>query len=140
MTTLLKPKDLARLHAAAFRESRPWGTEEFEALLASKHCFCVGDSHGFAIGRLIAQESELLTIAVDPVSQGKGHGRLLLQHYHDEAQARGANTLFLEVAKDNTKALNLYKTMSYEVISVRAGYYKRTTGTPVDALIMQLKL
>ena len=136
---VLTPEHLARIHAAAFHESRPWSAEEFETLLASKHCFCVGDSEGFAIGRLIAQESELLTIAVDPVSQGKGHGRLLLQQYHDEAKARGANMLFLEVAKDNNTALNLYKTMLYDVISVRAGYYKRTTGTPVDALIMQRK-
>lgn len=135
----MTPDDFAKLHAAAFSESRPWSAEEFAHLLASEHCFWVGDSRGFSLGRVIAGESELLTIAVDPLSQGQGLGRLLLQHYHQEAQSRGAELAFLEVAEDNVTALNLYKSDNYSISGTRSAYYKRPDGTAVDALMMQRK-
>lgn len=132
----MTPQDFARIHALAFHESRPWDAAEFEALLASKYCFCVGDSRGFAIGRAIAGESELLTIAVAPEFQGQGFGRRLLGLYHDKAHEMGAETFFLEVARDNTAAIGLYESTGYITSSTRPAYYKRVDGSAVDALIM----
>jgi len=133
----MRPEDFARIHAAAFRESRPWSAAEFEALLHSKHCFWVGDSHGFALGRTIAGESELLTIAVAPDDQGKGIGRRLLREYHDQAHDVGATSFFLEVAQDNKAAINLYLSEGYLQSAVRKAYYAREDAAPVDALILR---
>lgn len=132
----MTPQDFARIYALAFPESRPWTIDEFEALLASEHCFWVGDSRGFALGRAVAGESELLTIAVIPEFQQKGHGRRLLGLYHDKASDFGCEEFFLEVAQDNTAAIGLYKSTGYKISSQRTGYYTRSDGTSVDALLM----
>lgn len=137
MTAELSPKDFAQIHAAAFTESRPWSATEFQALLETKHCFWIGDSHGFALGRAIAGESELLTIAVAPEFQGKGLGRRLLEAYHAEAHSLGATTFLLEVARDNIAAIKLYESAGYQQISVRKNYYARVDASPVDALILR---
>ncbi|MFY0596838.1 MAG: GNAT family N-acetyltransferase [Cognatishimia sp.] len=130
----MTPEVFADIHASAFRESRPWSASEFKALLASRFSFWVGDSQGFALGRVIAGESELLTIAVSPISQRKGKGRALLQQYHLAARNLGAQVLFLEVAKDNIGAIALYESEGYSLTSVRKGYYKRDDSSHVDAL------
>lgn len=129
----MTPQDFARIHASAFRESRPWSEAEFEALLASRFSFWVGDSHGFALGRTIAGESELLTIAVSPIYQRNGKGRALLQQYHSAAKERGATECFLEVAKDNNGAIALYESEGYRLISIRKNYYQRGDSASVDA-------
>lgn len=135
----MTPQDCALIHALAFHESRPWDAKEFDALLSSKHCFRVGDSRGFAIGRAVAGESELLTIAVAPEFQGNGFGRRLLNLYHSKAQKLGAQTLFLEVARDNVAAIGLYESTGYRVSAKRTNYYKRRDGSTVDALTMTME-
>lgn len=132
----MTPQEFARIYALAFPESRPWASNEFEALLKSKHCFWVGDSRGFALGRAVAGESELLTIAVIPEFQQQGHGRRLLGLYHEKASNIGCESFFLEVAQDNTPAIGLYKSTGYKISSQRPGYYTRFDGTSVDALLM----
>ncbi len=133
----MSPETFAQIHAAAFHEARPWSAAEFEALLRAKHCFWVGDSQGFALGRVIAGESELLTIAVAPEAQGQGIGRRLLQAYHQKAHSLGATIFFLEVARDNENAKKLYESDGYSQSSVRKNYYARGEGNPVDALILR---
>ena len=135
----MTPESFARIHALAFTESRPWESSEFEALMASPICFWVGDSRGFALGRAIAGESELLTIAVKPEFQSQGFGRRLLELYHGEAQNLGAKAFFLEVAQDNTRAIGLYKSTGYIHTGTRADYYKRSDGSSTDALVFARK-
>lgn len=136
MTTLHQPSEFAHIHALAFRESRPWLAAEFEALLQSPYVFWVGDSHGFALGRALAGESELLTIAVRPEFQQKGIGRRLMAAYHEKAADYEAKQFFLEVSKDNIAAINLYKSCDYQTVTSRKDYYTRPDGQRIDALIM----
>lgn len=132
----MTPELLSQIHKAAFQDSRPWESSEFASLLESPLCFCVGDSRGFALGRVIADESELITFAVDPKFQGQGLGQQFLNQYHDFAKLRGATTAFLEVAADNNIAINVYLSNSYKKISTRPLYYLRPNGDKIDALIM----
>ncbi len=136
----MTPDALAAIHKAAFTDSRPWESQEFRALLDQKFCFCVGDSKGFAFGRAIAGESELLTIAVLPKFQRQGIGQTLLTAYHQEALKRGASQCFLEVAQDNTSAISLYISDRYTQTSVRKAYYPRPEGPAADALILTRNL
>ncbi len=135
MTQLRSPQ-LAEIHAAAFRDSRAWTEREFDNLLTSPHCFYVGDSQGFALGRVVAGETELLTLAVLPQAQGIGHGRSLLRQYHETALSRGAESSFLEVAATNTPAIKLYLSDGYSKVACRKNYYTKLDGTLADALIL----
>ncbi|MDV4143266.1 ribosomal protein S18-alanine N-acetyltransferase [Shimia sp. FJ5] len=132
----MTPDDLAALHAAAFTQSRPWSTEEFAALLASPHCFLVAQGQSFALGRAIAGEAELLTIATHPKARRQGLARACLSQFETAARARGANSAFLEVAADNPAAIALYRAAGFTDAGQRKGYYTRPDGPAVDALIL----
>ncbi|MGQ4508262.1 GNAT family N-acetyltransferase [Dermabacteraceae bacterium P13264] len=66
---------------------------------------------------------------------GKGIGTLLLNALHNEARARGAERMMLEVRIDNLRAQAVYRRHGYEQIAVRRGYYHG-----VDALIFSRDL
>ena len=53
-----------------------------------------------------------------------------------EARSRGAEEVFLEVRADNDSAQNLYRSLGFEQLAVRKGYYKGG----VDAIVMRLAL
>ncbi|GKY89373.1 GNAT family N-acetyltransferase [Sinisalibacter aestuarii] len=131
----MTPDALATLHAAAFIESRAWSAEEIADMIAGPGGFVVTRPGGFAIGRVIADEAELITIAVAPETQRRGTGRALLADFERGALARGADTAFLEVAADNAAACALYSRAGWRQTGRRAGYYLRPSGT-VDAVTM----
>lgn len=138
--TELSHSDMARIHAAAFPDSRGWRRDEFAALAQSQHVFFVSKPDGFAAGRVIVDEAELLTIAVAPAAQGQGFGRVLLQRFEHMAQSRGATCAFLEVAEDNAPALALYHRAGWRESGRREGYYSRKTGKKLDALLFEKPL
>ncbi|WP_197917002.1 ribosomal protein S18-alanine N-acetyltransferase [Thiosulfatihalobacter marinus] len=132
----MTPAALAALHDAAFPDARGWTTEEFSDLLASPHVFLVDCDDGFAIGRAVADEAELLTIAVAPTARRQGLGRILLARFEAAAEARGARRVFLEVAADNSPAQALYESAGYVRIGTRPAYYTRPGANPVAAVVM----
>ncbi|MCG7493616.1 GNAT family N-acetyltransferase [Thalassobius sp. Cn5-15] len=136
MTTEVYPDALAQTHARAFTDQRPWSAVEIADLLSSRHVFLIGDTTSFALGRVIAGEAELLTLATDPDAQGGGLGRATLATYHATAQARGAATAFLEVAETNIAAIRLYETAGYTRAALRPDYYRMQKGQRVAAIIM----
>lgn len=131
----MTPEDMARLHAAAFAPERGWSVAEITALAAPPG-FAVTLQGGFALGRAIAGEAELLTLAVHPDARRRGTGRSLLERFLDAAAAHGAARAFLEVAEDNDAARALYLSAGYRLSGRRKGYYARPQGPPVDALVM----
>ncbi len=134
----MTPEEMATLHARAFAgQGRAWAAQEFASLLAQGPVFAVSEPQAFALGRVIACEAELLTLATHPDCHRQGLARACLAGYDAEAQARGAEISFLEVAADNAAALGLYLSAGYVQAAVRAGYYQRTGAAPVDAVIMR---
>lgn len=136
----MTPDALARIHARAFHDSRPWTSAEFAGLLASPHVFLVSGEACFALGRVVADEAELLTIATDPSAQGQGRGRAQLRAFEDHARDRGAETAFLEVAADNHPARALYDSAGYQQDGLRKAYYPRASAPPADALLLRKPL
>lgn len=134
------PTDLARLHAASFTDPRPWSAAEFAALLAGDDAMLVAEAQGFALGRAIAGEAELLTLAVAPEARRQGLGRRLLRAFLAEAAARDCRTVFLEVAVDNHTALALYRAAGFADAGRRRGYYAGAGGHRVDALVLSRSL
>lgn len=133
----MTPAALARLHGLCFTTPRPWSAGEFSALLAQPDVMLVSGPSGFALGRLAADEAEVLTIAVAPGARRRGLGRRLLAGLVAEVAAGGAATVFLEVAADNGPARALYRAAGFVEAGRRPGYYRLPDGTRGDALLLR---
>jgi len=134
----MTPEAFAATHARAFDgQGRGWSAAEFAALLDSPHVFAVGRARAFALGRAIADEAELLTLATDPAHRRQGLARAALAAFEAEARARGVVRGFLEVACDNAAARALYAAAKWREYARRPGYYPRMGGSAADALILE---
>jgi [ribosomal protein S18]-alanine N-acetyltransferase len=133
----MTPAELATLHARAFTTPRPWSEAEFASLLTDPLAFLLveGDA-AFLLGRAVAGEAELLTIAVAPEARRLGLGRKLVGRFIYQARLRGAESAFLEVAEDNIAARALYRASGFTEAGRRRGYYRTPQGTAVDALVL----
>lgn len=94
---------------------------------------------GYGMIKIIADEAELLNIAIHPNFQGKGLGKALLQHLIVEAQQQGAKECFLEVRESNLTAYQLYESFGFNETGRRPNYYPSPQGYE-DALIMAYTL
>ena len=90
---------------------------------------------GFALGRIVAREAELLLLAVKAKDQHKGVGRRLLDSFMARASARGAERLHLEVREGN-HAVNLYSRAGFTQVGRRRNYYSGRDGQIYDALTL----
>ncbi len=93
------------------------------------------DIVGFALGRAVLREAELLLLAVRRDSQRKGVGLLLLRRFAAVANARGAERLHLEV-RDGNHALRLYTAAGFAEVGRRRNYYTGSDGQIYDALTL----
>jgi len=91
---------------------------------------------GFVVLRKIADESELLKIAVDKAHRRQGVADSLLSAALDWARARGSGSIFLEVRESNAAAIGLYKKHGFFSAGVRRNYY---TEPVENAIIMKRK-
>lgn len=92
------------------------------------------DPGGFALLRIVADEAELLTVAVAPARRRGGIAGALLTEGLREAAARGAARVFLEVGTRNAAARALYDKHGFVKLSERRGYYGG--ASPDTALIL----
>lgn len=88
---------------------------------------------GFTLSRHVADEEELLLIAVRPELRGHGVGDSLLAALVNDAAKRGAEKLFLEM-RANNPAVSLYKRHGFEPIGRRRDYYTLGDGSRLDAI------
>ena len=138
MTAAATAARLAEVHAAAF--SAPWDAAAFEVLLDQAGVFAIEEAEGFIMLRAVADEAEILTLAVRPRARRQGLGARLVRDGATEAASRGAGRLFLEVADDNAAALALYARARFAEAGRRPGYYACPDGGRRDALILALNL
>ena len=137
----MTPEQLAATHARAFdRGDRGWSSAEFATLLDCPGALVVGEDRAFALGRVIADEAELLTLATDPAARRQGLARAVLAAFEAQARARGATRAFLEVAADNAAARALYALAEWDIIARRSAYYARSPEPAVDALVLTKSL
>ena len=100
----MTPAEMAALHAHSFTTPRPWSEAEISDLLASPLVFALTRPGAFLLGRVVAGEAEVLTLAVAPEARRRGLGRKLLARFIYQARLRAAETAFLEVAAGNAAA------------------------------------
>jgi [ribosomal protein S18]-alanine N-acetyltransferase len=98
-----------------------------------------GEPEGFSLLRTVADEAELLLLAVAPAAQGRGVGKALLNHFIDHARGRGVRRLHLEV-RDGNSAVGMYQAFGFGAEGRRPKYYCGRDGSHHDALTMARSL
>jgi ribosomal-protein-alanine N-acetyltransferase len=92
---------------------------------------------GFSLARCVADEAELLLIAVDPASQRCGVGHSLLDDFIETARDAGAFKLHLEV-RDGNPAVAMYRAAGFAPAGRRRNYYHGPDGRAYDAVTLML--
>jgi len=72
---------------------------------------------------VILEDSHITTIAVHPEYRRRGLGEQMLIHLIDEAMARGASWITLEVRESDDVPQRLYRKYGFTNVSVRRAYY-----------------
>jgi ribosomal-protein-alanine N-acetyltransferase len=94
---------------------------------------------GYYVASFAADECELLNITIKRDSQGKGFGKIALDHLINYCLKRETLNLFLEVRSSNKNAILLYENKGFNEVGIRPNYYKTSNGKE-DAILMALSL
>jgi len=125
---------MAEIHRSAFTPAESWSRDVMVLQLELPATFgFVHSLGGMILARVAADESEILTLAVDPGRRRLGIGSALLSAAMTRAASMGAIAMFLEVAVGNHAARALYSAHGFIEAGLRRRYY--TDGT--DALILR---
>lgn len=134
---------LAALMRRAFdaRYGEGWNSGQLLGTLALPGTFATlaldtPEVAGFTLLRLVADEAELLLIAVDPERRGGGIGLALLDRALATAATYGAVRIHLEVRADNRAAQALYAKRDFICVGSRKAYYIGQGGERFDAQTM----
>jgi ribosomal-protein-alanine N-acetyltransferase len=128
---------LAAIHAASFPPREAWGADAIGLQLALPGVFgLIEERGGMLLGRIAADEAEVLTLAVTPGARRQGMGTGLLWEAKARMVSHGASVVFLEVAASNVAALSLYRAEGFVEVGRRPRYY--ADGS--DAVVMRARL
>ena len=94
---------------------------------------------GFSLSRSVADESELLLLAVLPAYHRQGIGTRVLDDFIERARDGGANRVHLEV-RDGNPATAMYRASGFAPVGRRRNYYRATNGDRFDAVTYALTL
>ncbi len=140
---------LAEIHAAGF-PGAAWSAADLAALLREEtvtgvvarraNAFGTRSAVGFVLLRTVADESEVLTVAVAPTHRRRGVGRALMEEAMRRLYRDRIATLFLEVDAGNEAALALYRRLRFEKVGERKGYYAHGSVPGATALVMRADL
>ena len=123
--------------------SYPWTLSLYQSCFSERYFNFVieveGIIAGFYIGEFVAQEASLFNIVVSANQQGRGLGRVLLEHFIAQADAKLALECWLEVRASNASAIALYQSAGFHQTGLRRNYYPTPSGNE-DAILMGLPL
>lgn len=129
--------EVLRIERASF--STTWPSDAFFNELTTNKLahYYVGRIDGKIVAYggiwVIFEDSHVTTIAVDPTYRGKKYGEVMLLKLIDEAIARGAAWMTLEVRESNVAAQQLYRKYGFTTVTTRKGYYSDNNE---NALVM----
>jgi len=137
--------EIAQMHARLF--DPPWSEESVRSLLISPgataliakvrlHPANPPAPAGFIIGRIAADEAEVLSLGVPDPFRRLGIARRLVEGLVRAVKAAGCVRLHLEVASDNDPAIALYSALGFAEVGRRRDYYRRSDGSSCDALML----
>jgi ribosomal-protein-alanine N-acetyltransferase len=107
--------------------------ESRSAWVAEEH----GESVAFLIGRVVADEFEILNLAVDPDHRRRGLAGHLMNQALQHARTAAVRRAYLEVRGSNTSAIELYSRFGFKECGRRSRYYQHPVE---DAVVLALDL
>ena len=120
----------------------PWSESIFrDCLRVGYVCRVVdagGDIGGYGIMSIGAGEAHLLNVCVRHDYRGRGLARKVLLYLIDRARSAGMYEAFLEVRPSNTAAAHLYRSLGFEQVGIRRGYYQATNGREDAAVLRRI--
>lgn len=133
---------MADLHSRCFEIG--WKPDAFLDLFSSD-AFALGIVKNdrlvsFGVFSQVIDEIEILTLATDKDYRGQGLAEEILKILENKNSKIENLRFFLEVAIDNLSAIRLYTRLDYKQVGVRKGYYARSGGQRVDALVLQKQI
>jgi ribosomal-protein-alanine N-acetyltransferase len=90
---------------------------------------------GFVLVRALADEMEILNLAVDPNAHRQGIGGRLVQQAIEEVRRAGVKRVYLEVRESNAAARAFYSNAGFTELRRRKNYYSQPVE---DALLLVL--
>lgn len=106
-----------------------WSQADYESLLSADGTICLiaeGEEEqiiGFVLARRMADEMEILNLAVVAKHRRRGLGRRLVAEALARGRARGAQRCWLEVRASNRAALEFYHALGFQERTRRRNYY-----------------
>jgi ribosomal-protein-alanine N-acetyltransferase len=94
---------------------------------------------GFSLFRTVADESELLLLAVAPTHHRRGVGQRLLEAFLEQARNDGVTRVHLEV-RDGNPAVSMYRNVGFSPVGRRRNYYHGLDGKRFDAVTLAHRL
>ena len=129
-------EDAARMERECFGETITAEAFCRFADAPANHYFCAVGANGTLLGyggiSLVADEAEIITVAVSPAHRRQGIARALMEHMLRLAEDASAS-VYLEVRASNTPAIELYRSLGFAGTGVRKNYY---TSPREDAVLM----
>lgn len=127
-----------RIECEAF--SDPWPRDAFELSVVGD-LFLVADAPdglvGFLVARRVADEAEILDVAVAQRHRRRGIGRLLLAGGLLALEHHRVRAVFLEVRPSNRAGRALYRDLGFADIGTWPAYYR---DPPEDAVLMRCRI
>lgn len=109
--------------------SVPWTeTGFFSFLLRDDTMFLVAEEEQNIVGYcgvvMVLDEGDITNVGVLERCQGRGIGRQLVQALITKTSEKGVPHLHLEVRQSNIRAIRLYKSLGFQQVGIRKGYYE----------------
>lgn len=128
--------------ASEAEQAANWSEDSYRKLIAAEGVVSLLAERqrcviGFVIGRLAADEAEILNLAVRGELRRQGEGSALLRAALEQFRKQGAQRVFLEVRKSNSTAIAFYTKHGFVQSGQRPAYYRNPDE---DALCMEKKL
>lgn len=121
--------------------SIPWSAGSFlETIKRSDTIYLVAEEEGEILGYCglwqSFEEGEIPNVAVKKEARNRGIGRKLMENICSAGGEAGITAFTLEVRTGNEHALHLYKSLGFEAVGIRKGFYDKPKE---DAVIMWKK-
>jgi ribosomal-protein-alanine N-acetyltransferase len=144
MIRAFAPSDVAAVTAisAEALEAAQWTENSYREALqwpGVVAIVCADEGHvgGFILGRQVADEAEILNVAVTQAKRRRGEGAELLKAALDRFRERRVKRVYLEVRESNAVAISFYSKHGFTNVGRRAGYYHQPEEA---AIVMEMKL
>lgn len=126
---------------SSIHEAAPWSPDDFLLADERKLSLRVAEEEGvlcgLAVFRMMAEEAEILNLAVLGTRRRRGTGSRLMEDVIAACKAAGVRRIFLEVRESNEAARNFYSRMGFTEAGRRRQYYRQPAE---DALVLMRKV